>query len=500
MLLFKKKFWKEFFANFRDSKWLLIRYLVVGIYLIVSGIIANRLELNELTYFNAVITLSYIGEMISFGCSEGFGMFANLNIENPDKYRKFIKAGFTFSTIVNLLFTVLLCVLPNFVIRTWLGLEFEVDKLFYFIMLVSFFISAVAQYISDILKKLGLFGWQMLGTGIKCGTTILGFLLLVVASTLVLRLIALVYIVASVLILVFSYLTLLKNKKFPINVLHFEKIQIGKGEFKTIIARSLSEIVFEVGYIFLSLFILRSSDILYNQYCYYENVLDILNGAFFAYVNVIAIKICRSIGEHKRARAYHHAVYSQWGVFVIWLAYVIISLSLYYPIRLGLNSELQATSFLPLVLYLVLSLVRWVGWSRCTYIIGQCERYAGFGLVWECVVSVYYVLLYFIAQVIPYSIYGVYVLIGIESVIKIFVYGKIINNKKWLLRPEEHLREEELLISSAKEQGSVSKNVDAVHLDLASPEGDKAKEKKSANKKKQKKSAIISKIRARFSR
>ncbi len=446
MILLKKKFWKEFIANFKESKWLIIKYLVVGIYLIVSGIIANRLKLNELTYFNAILTLSYIGEMISFGCSEGFGMFANLNIADPEKYRKYIKIGFAFSLVVNLVFTLILCAFPTFVLKSWLALDFEVDLLFYYLMLISFFISAIAQYIADILKKLGLFGWQMIITAIKSFLTILGFLILVVASVLMLRLISIVYIAAGVVSVVFAYLALLKNKKYSINILKPEHIKLGKSEFKTIIARAGSEIVFEIGYIFLSLFILKSNTILYNQYCYFENVLDILNGVFFAYVNVVAIKICRSIGEKDRREAYHQAIYCRWGVFVIWLGYAIISLLLYYPVRLGLNPELQATSFIPMLLYLVLSLIRWVAWTMCTYIIGQSERYAEHGLVWESGVAVYYILLYLLSRIIPYSMYIVFGLIALESVIKILSYGKIIKEKKWLLRIEEHIEEEKTML------------------------------------------------------
>ena len=446
MILLKKKFWKEFVANFKESKWLIIKYLVVGIYLVISGIIANRLQLNELTYFNAILTLSYIGEMISFGCSEGFGMFANLNITDPEKYRKYIKIGFVFSVVVNLIFTIILCVFPTFVLKSWLALDFEVDLYFYYLMLISFFISAVAQYIADILKKLGLFGWQMIITAVKSFLTILGFLILVVASVLMLRLISIVYIIAGIVTVVFAYLALLKNKKYPINILKPEPIKLGKSELKTILSRASSEIIFEVGYIFLSLFILKSNTVLYNQYCYFENVLDILNGVFFAYVNVVAIKICRSIGEKDRAEAYHQAIYCRWGVFVIWLGYTIISLSLYYPIRLGLNPELQVGSFIPMLLYLLLSLIRWVAWTMCTYIIGQSERYAEHGLVWESGVAVYYIILYLLARVIPYSMYIVFGLIALESVVKILSYGKIIKERKWLSRLEEHIEEEETML------------------------------------------------------
>lgn len=526
MLLLKKKFWKEFLDNFKESKWLILKYLIVGVYLIISGIIANRLQLNELTYFNAILTLSYIGEMISFGCSEGFGMFANLNIAEPEKYRKYVKVGFAFSTIVNLVFTLLLCAFPDFVLKSWLGLDFEVDKVFYYLMIISFFISAVGQYIADILKKLGLFGWQMIITIIKSGLTILGFILLAVASILMLRLISAVYIIAGVVTVVFAYFALLKNKKYPINLLKPEAIKIGKSEYKTIIARAASELIFEIGYIFLSLFILKSNTILYNQYCYYENVLDILNGVFFAYVNVVAIKICRSIGEKNRAQAYHQAVYSRWGVFVIWVGYAIVSLALYYPIRLGLNPELQAGSFIPLALYLVLSLVRWSAWTMCTYTIGQSERYAEHGLVWESGVTIYYILLYILAPFLPFSQYIVFGLIALESVVKIIAYSKIIREKKWLDRIEEHLKEEDMMldyeeeyevkeileekiedaIEEIKEESKVEEEI-PLEIEVEEPVApldivmvEKEKKPKAKKKTKKVKESTTAKTRARFSR
>ena len=55
----KVSFWKYFFNTIKESKWLLLRYFIVGIYLIIVGIIANRLNINELTYYNSMITLCF---------------------------------------------------------------------------------------------------------------------------------------------------------------------------------------------------------------------------------------------------------------------------------------------------------------------------------------------------------------------------------------------------------------------------------------------------------
>ncbi len=451
MTILRKDFWKEFFAIFRESGWLIVRYLILGIYLIVTGIVANRLHLQELTYFNAVITLSYIGEMVSFGCSEGFGMFANLNIHADKNYGKYVKLGFIFSTLVSLVITILMFILSDFVLFAWLKLDFELDRTFYYMMLVAFFISAVSQYIACILKKLGLYKCQLYSTIIRCLLIMLGLILLAVSSVLALRLIAVVYLIGEAVTLVAGFFILLKNKEHPINVFAWKNLNIGKGEGKVIFYRSASELIFEVGYIFLSLFILRSDVILYNQYCYFENVLDIFNGVFFSFVSVVSIKICRAIGDSEKDKAYNYAMNCRWAVVFIWLGYAILSLALFYPIRLGLNPELRATAFIPMLLYLLLSLVRWSTWTRCTYIIGQSEIYAKHGIFWETGISIYYVLLYFIAPLLPASPYIIYGLIAVEALVQAICYEKIIKGKKWLDRMDYAVEDNS---SSSVELGS----------------------------------------------
>ena len=87
--MLNKKFWKYFWDTLKESRWLLLKYIIVGVYLIVVGFISNRLQLQDLTYYNAMITLMFFGEMIAFGFCEGFGIYINQHINEPEKSKKY---------------------------------------------------------------------------------------------------------------------------------------------------------------------------------------------------------------------------------------------------------------------------------------------------------------------------------------------------------------------------------------------------------------------------
>lgn len=53
------KFWNYFIKTYKKSGLLILKGLIVAVYLTVSSVFANRMNLPELTYFNAMISLSY---------------------------------------------------------------------------------------------------------------------------------------------------------------------------------------------------------------------------------------------------------------------------------------------------------------------------------------------------------------------------------------------------------------------------------------------------------
>ena len=358
--MFNKKFWNYFWNTLKESKWLLLRYFLMGVYLTIVGIISNRLKLNYLTYYNAMITMLFFGEMIAFGFLEGFGIYINQNITDKDKSKKYTKCGFYFTIITTLILILILAIFPNFILTNIFNLTFEYDTAFYYIMLVVLFFNTLFSYYTHVLKKIGEFKIQTLISVILCITIIFGLIILLCFGKLLLIPIGIIYLLTTIFCTIFAHIMLIKNKNYSINLLNFEKLNLSKHELKTIIERALSEVIWEIGYFFISLFILKVNIITYNQYCYFENILDILNGLFFAFVSVVSIKICRCIGEEKYTEAYEHGKNSIKSTIIIWIIYALISLSCFIPLQKGMNSELQSTAFISLCLFLTVSLLRFI--------------------------------------------------------------------------------------------------------------------------------------------
>lgn len=434
--MFNKNYWKYFWNTIKESKWLLLKYLIVGIYLIVVGIIANRLHLDSLTYYNSMITLCYFGEMIAFGFIEGFGIYINQHISESEKSKKYAKIGFYFTTALISVVIILLAIFPNFIIKNILNLDFEVNLAFYYLMLVVMFVETLYCYLTNLLKKTGEFKHQMIASLIQCILIALSMFLILLFDSLLLIPIAIIYLAAHIVSFAYCHFALVKNKNYSINILKPEKLSLSKQETKIIIGRALSEIIWEVGYIFISLYILKTDIIVYNQYCYFENALDILNGLFFAFVSVVSIKICRCIGEEQKEEAEMHAKYSIISTFVIWFVYALISLCIYLPLKYGMNIELQDTAFVSLVLFLIVALFRFVEWNLGTYILGQSEYFTKAGLILETIFSLYWIILFLVADFLPHNVFFIYTLIAFENIVKTIITLFAFKNKKWLEKSE----------------------------------------------------------------
>lgn len=111
--MFRKEFWKYFKDTYKSAKWLVVRYLIVAVYLTVSSIIANKMSLNNLTYFNAIIGLATFGNLLSFGISNGVGIFINQNIHNKDKVSYYTKVGMYLNFVFSFICVIMLLVFIN---------------------------------------------------------------------------------------------------------------------------------------------------------------------------------------------------------------------------------------------------------------------------------------------------------------------------------------------------------------------------------------------------
>lgn len=434
--MIQKNFWKYFFNTIKESKWLLLRYFIVGLYLIVVGIIANRLNINDLTYYNSMITICFFGEMMAFGFSEGFGIYINQKIGDLDKAKKYAKMGLYFTFSLVFIVAIIFAIFPSFILKTILNLDFEVNLTFYYIMLVAMVIMSIFSYVNLLLKKVGEFKQQLVTTIVQAVMLVVGFVLILLIDKLMLIPIGIIYILVHIACIVSGDMLLRKNKEFKISLFKFERLHLTKNELKVIIARALSEIVWEVGYMFISLFILKVDVISYNQYCYFENALDIINGLFFAFVSVVSIKICRCIGEDKKEEAKMHGKYSLISTVVIWAFYAIVTMLIFIPLRYGMNVELQETALVSVVLYLVVALFRFVEWNLGTYILGQSEFYVKMGLILEIIFMCYWIVLYSVANYIPAIVYLIYGFIAFENIIKIVISLFVLKNPKWLEKCE----------------------------------------------------------------
>lgn len=437
--MLKKSFWKYFFNTLKESKLLLLKYLVVGIYLIIVGVIANRLQLNELTYYNSMMTLCYFAEMIGFGFIEGFGIYINQNFEDEQKSKRYAKIGFYWALIFAIIFVGLLCIMPKFVIGNILGLDFKVSYAFYYIMVAGIFLNAILNYILDLLKKVQLFKFQMICSIIQAVLIVGGLLLLVISSNLVLILISIIYLITYLVCIIVGLILLIKNNVYSINLLKFEKIGLSKTETKVILSRTFSEVIWEVGYMFIALFILKSDVIAYNQYCYFENALDILSGIFFAFANITAIKICRCIGSGKKDGAYTYALNSLKATFVLWAIYAIIAFVCFIPLKQGLNVELKGSALISTILYVLLTLLRFVDWNLGSYILGQSEIFAKASLIMEIVATLFWIIMYLLAPVLSLNIFAIYTVIAFEALCKIVVQLIVLIKKKWLNKLDENV-------------------------------------------------------------
>lgn len=434
--MFNKSFWKYFISTIKESKWLLIKYIIVGLYLIITGIIANRLNLNDLTYYNAMMTVLFLGEMIAFGFSEGFGIYINQNINEPEKSKNYAKIGFVFVSIYAIFITTIFAIFPKFILKNILNLEFDVSLTFYYLMVAVMFFNTIFSYYSNLLKKVGEFKIQTINTIIQSVLIVAILIILLAAKKLFLVPIGILFLISYIFCCIYSHIALLKNKTYKVNLFKLKNLKLTKQEFKIVTERTLSEVVWEIGYFFISLFILKVDVITYNQYCYFENVLDILNGVFFAFINVVAIKICRCIGEEKQEEAYSHGINSLKSTFVIWFIYAIISISLFVPLKLGMNEELQSTAFLSLILFLTISLFRFLEWNLGTYILGQSDHFAKLGLILETVFTCYWITMFLIAELIPANIFMIYSLIAAENITKTIISFVVFKKKKWLKKAD----------------------------------------------------------------
>ena len=429
--MFKKEFWKYFFNSYKNAKWLLLRYIIIAIYSTVSMVLANTLQITYLTYFNAVLTLSAISEIIAFGISNSVGVYINQNISNDRKVNHYIKVGFQLNLIFAFIITIIFVAGKDLILKYMFGINESVNDVFYYIMMTYNFFQCILCYFLFVVKFYKSFTHMLFQSIITLLIIIGGLSILFATNQFVLLLIGFVYLISSILSIIYIAIFFNKIIGLKINFFKYEKFNLTKKEICLFSYTTLSEIGWQIGITFLSFFLAKVDNIIFNQYAYYEYTLDIFNGLFFTFATMINIDIIRNLGNKKYDNAYKIGVYSIYGSIVIWLIYVILSFIFFYPLRAGMNIELQSTAAISLVLYVLYYLIKFFEWMLCGYVL-----YCGGKIKTLAITQVFETLaffaLYLIADFILNNIYLVYTLIALPCLICTIIYFVLFFKKKWL--------------------------------------------------------------------
>ena len=425
-----KGFLRYFTGTLKESKFLLLKYIIVALLYSAISILANLLGVSELTYLNAFLSLYAFSSIIAFGISNGISVFMNQNIGSKFKVRKYAKIGFEINIIFSLFATILLVLFPKFFMEILMDYTPE-NYTFYYIMCIYFFLSCIRSYLVETMKNLKFFKQQLVCELIPLVITISGFLILYFCGIYYLNYIAISYIAGAVVSIIFSFVLLLKNKEISVNFAKFQTINLTKKQMGILISTLAVEFIWQIGYYASSIFLIRYSEAVFNTYSYLENVLDLFNGVFFAFASVSAIKITRCLGRDKFDEAYLYSKYSIFSSIVIWLFYFIISLILIYPIALGVNREYFDLMFTVLPCYVSIYSIIFISWNMGSYMLRLGGK-TGIFVVIEIFATAIKIAECFIVDFLPRSIPLIYFMMLVPSIYSLIVYLIIFKRKKWL--------------------------------------------------------------------
>ena len=394
--MFTKDFWKYFIATYRDARWVLFRYIIVAVGALVVGIIANRMNLYNLTYFNAVLMLVYVADMVSWSICSATKYFANQNINDKQKVEQYLKFGALASMIIVVILVVVLLVFRDFVIHTFWGLPRGIDYTFYYLMVGGFLLlSSMARFFTDVLKNLKYTRRFFAITLLNNLIIILGFVFAFVLADMSMIALGIVHIAMAAVCIVVLWFMFYKDRDMPINIFKPIKLHLKRHEISTALYISLAGMVWVVGYTLMQLFLLQSSIIAFNQIEYFHNVLNISYGFLFSFVIITSISINRSLGERDFDGAYRHAKYSLYATGVIWFGLLIIGSAVMMPLVLAMNPDIRTGAITAYMIFIAANFFWFYAWVFSSYILCWGGERTQFTL--ELFTMVYYLAMYIVA-------------------------------------------------------------------------------------------------------
>lgn len=242
-----KEFFTYFWQTIKKAKYLIIKGVTIAVLYTVISVLANLLEVVQLTYLNALLALNYFASMISFGVSQGTKILVNQNISVKQRVEKSVKIGFELILILSTLTTALLVLFPKFIMVDVMGYT-PANYTFYYLMCVYFFLTCIYGYLEKSLEQLDMFKPIFISNFVSLTFLIVSFLLLYLIGEYLLTYIAIAYILSAVILCATYYILLYKKSDQKINVLKFTTITLTKRQWVIILSNFLTEIIGEVGY------------------------------------------------------------------------------------------------------------------------------------------------------------------------------------------------------------------------------------------------------------
>ncbi len=427
----KTNFWRYFFKTLKKSSFLIINSGILAIYFILSAIFANKMDLDSLTFYNAMIAIGDFVLTFGYGIGLGVSLFINQNINNKEKKQAYIKLGLLLTFIFSLVFSAFLLIFKNNILESFIGIDAAENSNFYYYMIAFAFLNSIAYYLTVILTQQKYFVMTIITSVVFSLLIIIGFVILYFSSSLALDLIGLIFLIAIIMLVIVCYLIFLYHKNIKINLLKPQKFSIKKSVLRIILTFMSNAAVWSIGIIFLNYFLLKVNNNVYNAYFYFQETLYIFDIFYFAFASLISIEITRSLGEGKFDEAFKHSKYCILGSLVLWGFFAICSIIVSIPLINQINFELYSIAYISIALYLVIQLIRYFFWNFSSYIL-TCGGKVKLQFYLELASMIYFILLYIIADFIPDNIYLLYFLIVLDMIIKIPIEIIIFRRKKWM--------------------------------------------------------------------
>ncbi|MGD9901535.1 MAG: MATE family efflux transporter [Spirochaetales bacterium] len=428
----KTNFWKYLIETSKKSSYLVVIGIITALYMTISSVFANTMPLKELTYFNAMFSLAYFSSIIGFGIAGGVAIYINQNYKNKDVVANYNRYGLFLTVILAAIFVILIVLFKEVIFDYIFNIDVAGDYTFFYLMCAYIFLNCINRYFMHTLKNMKEFKAQLLQIAIYSTLIVVALLILNFMGGIYLNLVGFIYVGVSILSVILFYFIFLKNKNYGINLLVFKKLKFTYKEFSTIMYMAFSEIIWQIGYMFTAMFLLKVSEIYFNAYSYYENVLDFFNTLYFSFIVITSIDITRALGENKKDEAYMHGKYSIYFSIFIWVVYALCSLALIVPINSGINIDVRPIATIAMILYVSTHLFRFIVWNLSSYVIiwgGKVKT-----VFWlEFLSAIYYVLIFVFADYFPSSIYWAFFFISLDNIIKTPIYLIMFKNKKWLV-------------------------------------------------------------------